>query len=430
MRILIIAYHFPPSLSVAALRLESFAQSLSSAGHDVTVLTLADNTSSADEKRSVNGNEYRVVRIQNPLLNMAERYFSAYKETQTKSTSPVQRPSLINKIVTRFNEWRKNKGIIFLGRMPDISDVWYFTAKSWLKKQQEWDWVISSYAPYSTLLLGRYMKKAGKCKRLLLDFRDPWSTHHLFSGLPFIRLLEKNLEKKCLEHANAVTAATPRLMKLLTDTYSTIKISGVVLNGYFPQKKDIPINVFFSGITITHLGSIYLHKHSTEPFFEALADFKNQKKSDLRLMFAGNEKQFLDSLAEKYKISDVWQHLGYVDFETTQKIVSSAQIGIVFDSNTNDFNGVLPVKVFDYMAQGLPILLIGDVEKSDLTTILEDYGNFWAAKPNKASILKALNRIQHLNYPKISPPNRYTRRFQNEKLLKIIRKPEDCKKDY
>lgn len=355
---------------------------------------------------------------------MAERYFSAHKETQTKSTSPVQRPSLINKIVTRFNEWRKNKGILFLGRMPDISDVWYFTAKSWLKKQQEWDWVISSYAPYSTLLLGRYLKKAGKCKRLLLDFRDPWSNHHLFPGVPFLRLLENKLEKKCIEVADVLTAASPELLERYSKTYPSITVKAVVLNGYFQGNDSEFKKAVSSDLTITHMGSIYLNKHSPASFFKAVAAFKHQHRINLKLSWAGNEKLYLDKLAGNNGLSGIWQHYGHVDFKTSKDIVSRAHLGVVFDSNSLAFNGVLPVKVFDYMAFGLPILVIGKYGRSDLIEILKAYENYWFVGEKHSEIVVALEEIYRLNFPKVQPPEQFSRDYQNRQLLRLLKANE------
>ena len=157
---LVISYHFSADGSVASHRTIGFVKSLQQAGFEVSVLCCKELTvPSRDEK-------VELLSISNPLLKFINRFFVTFKD----SSKAKKRHSEIAKkgsFIRLINNFRKDRGILFLGRMPDVSDIWYFIVKKHLKKREEkWDVVVSSYAPYSNLLIGSYLKKKNEPKCL------------------------------------------------------------------------------------------------------------------------------------------------------------------------------------------------------------------------------------------------------------------------
>ncbi|MBU2971739.1 glycosyltransferase [Pseudoalteromonas sp. C2R02] len=412
MRILIISYYFSPDTTVAADRAYGFAQSLASAGHQVTVLTSAPESNfSAD---------FNVVNIPNKFFVLIKKFFSFFsEEVQTnKGTTKSQTTSFFSGIINRFNQFRKSKGILFLGRMPDLADFWYLSAFNWIKQQPKWDVVMASYAPYSNLLLALKTKKQNLANYFIADFRDPWIDHHLFSGLPLISMMELRLFKKICNNTDHITTATPTLSKLINKQSGqhciTILNGAVVLKSSAPS---LPFSLPSDELLIIHTGSIYTHMQSIDPFFTALKDLK--ATHTFKVCFAGNEKEHIQSLISKYQLENHVYHLGFLNKSNCRHLIEIADICLSFDLNNQSFPGIIPVKLIEYMAHNKNILFCYEHIDSDAASMLEKYNNKETTPYNTRDLTRALNRLYQTS--SLTTKNmQYFRDYQNIDLVDLI----------
>ena len=139
MNVLIINYQFNKNGAVASHRSIGLANSFADKGCKVTVLTC---TNLAMEQ--ADHNNIKLISVENPLLSLLHQLFPVQEQDNANNKNELSSHWIRAKI----DHFRKKSGILFLGRMPDVADIWYWKAKKIIRKSPTWDLVVSSYAPY------------------------------------------------------------------------------------------------------------------------------------------------------------------------------------------------------------------------------------------------------------------------------------------
>lgn len=380
-KVLIVSYHFSNDGSVASHRIEGFVSSLVNNDIDVTVLTCKE-LSSAD-----NVSNAKIIQITNPLLRFLNYLFSGSKESSASISS--SKPS---KLVNLLNNFRKKRGILFLGRMPDVSDIWYLAVKHYLKSvDNNWDVVVSSYAPYSNLLIGRHLKKRSSA-RLVVDYRDPWCQHHLFEGIGILRPIEKWLESKINASADLICTATPTLSASV-DKKNVLTLT----NGFSGAPNPNPAKDNDSdALVIVHTGSIYKHKQNIEPFFKALQNLVHRVNYPVKVYFAGNEHDYVMSMVYAFDLEHVVEHVGFETKDNCERLLKKAHVGISFDLNDDEFSGIIPVKLSSYIKYDLVIMQLCKIETCDARRYLEKLPKYIRCGYSSDEILLHLLRLNEI----------------------------------
>lgn len=158
-----------------------------------------------------------------------------------------------------------------------------------------------------------------------------------------------------IEHISAkyflyIISATPHIL----DRFRKANKKAININNY-PLKKDIPDEVKFenrNAYDICYIGGI-TKKRGLEEVLIALESLE----SNIKINLAGN---FLDKKFEdKLKNLDTWNNVnfyGYVGRDEIRTILSRSSIGIVTLHPTKTYIDSLPVKMFEYMAYGMPVI--------------------------------------------------------------------------
>ncbi|MFN3478403.1 MAG: hypothetical protein ACK4ZM_03445, partial [bacterium] len=248
MEVLIITYFFPPLNSIASLRPYSWAKYFSEMGINVTVLTPTKYPFSSDLDLPLEG--FKVVNI------------------------PIPKPFKIislGKLINFLNR-KYSLGIYYKLRMPDDTIGWVKPAYEWAS-YRKWDVVISTALPYTVHEIGYKLKKNGKCKLWIADWRDLFSENPIFTGLPFLKNLEKQKEKIFNNTADLVTTVSQGLKNYWVKT--TSKPIEIIYNGFFEEdysvyysdeinqvNKDDKVCIFYAGTMV--------NERFVEYFFEAV----------------------------------------------------------------------------------------------------------------------------------------------------------------
>jgi glycosyltransferase involved in cell wall biosynthesis len=116
--------------------------------------------------------------------------------------------------------------------------------------------------------------------------------------------------------------------------------------------------------------------------------------TDVRLNLAGNYSP--ESLRSELEKKSGWKKVneyGFVDREQINRILSTSKIGIVTLYPTMAYLDSLPIKMFEYMAAGIPVIA------SDFPlwkSIIDKYGCGLCVNPQKpAEIANAINYLMH-----------------------------------
>jgi len=358
MRILIVSKYFPPKNTIGALRLYSFAKYWHLADHDITVLTVPDNTTK--NHLNFDCSSFKIIISTIPFFKLSVSYNSVSNlkdKTSKHSFSPL---GILYKLFCLF---RKKTGC-FSSRFPDFCDIW---AKKAIKMidANNYDIILSSGGPYSVHRVGFALKKKNPKIKWIVDWRDLWTKDPMFKGLPFFTPYEISLERKFHKNADLITTVSDPLNKILSNMTSTqVK---TIYNGFDPddfieiQKKDREINNDFK---IVFTGSFYRNFQDPSPLFAAVSQIKTKHPTlynKIKIQFAGLNSDVSD-IAKKYNVSDAFSFLGFVSRETALSLQYNADTVLFLDFS--NIEGFLTGKLFEYINVSRNIIAIGSNESS------------------------------------------------------------------
>ncbi|MFM7577565.1 MAG: hypothetical protein ACKO5Q_11585, partial [Microcystaceae cyanobacterium] len=200
MKILIIAYYYPPETyaMMASLRPLSWAKYWSQQGHEIQILTTAKNRS----------NE-----ALNPFPNVTitevpyHPLFTQQKFSSSTSNSPQSSPS------SNFFQTLKKQSRNFLiclqktlgaGTLLYASNLWVIPAYQASRKLYDefpYDIVISTFSPPATPIIAHLLKRKFHCF-WVADYRDLWSHYSLSTSRWLFNHVEKIVEKQIIQTAD------------------------------------------------------------------------------------------------------------------------------------------------------------------------------------------------------------------------------------
>ncbi|MGC8815883.1 MAG: glycosyltransferase [bacterium] len=432
MKVLIITYFFPPLNSIASLRLYSFAKYLTEFGLNVTVFTTPKKIDNLNFNDFFVNNGYRVIELSIP---------KAFKVIS------------INKIINKIG---RITGAYYKNRFPDDSDRWLKPAVNYLK-DFNFDVVISSYGPYVCHSIALGLKKLGKVKRWIADFRDLFTDSPIYTGIPFFYFIEKKMEQEFLDNSDFVTVVSKSMKNILS--LKTKTNIDVIYNGFFEEYFDIIINnnysEFFKSkfssdllqilnnkniIKLVYTGTIY-KSQKIDNLLIAINDLKKEgiiNENNFKFILAGSYDIIND--IKKYNLQDIYIYLGLLDFKDSLKLQYLADIllmpleEIKIDPNLKNlekYKGILTGKIFEYLGLNLykltPIWVINKSIDDEKMEILNNSGVatifFDDINRLKSYLIKAIrNKQEFLSEYKVNEKfiKQFNRKEQAKKLFNII----------
>ena len=253
------------------------------------------------------------------------------------------------------------RGNLFI---PDARKFWVKPSVSFLKdvlEKEGIDTIITTGPPHSVHLIGYYLKQA-KSLKWIADFRDPWTTigyHEKLKLTSYAEKKHKQLESDVLNTADKIivtSTTTKHEFKQLTN-----KPIKVITNGF---DGDMAVSVGLdSKFTLAHIGSL-LSGRNPKNLWKVLSDLVNENidfKNALQLRFIGVvSEEILASLAD-LGLQDFIEIVGYVSHQEALSYQKSSQVLLLVEIDSQDTIGIIPGKLFEYMAAKRPILGVGPV---------------------------------------------------------------------
>ncbi len=254
--------------------------------------------------------------------------------------------------------------------IPDARKFWVKPSIEFLSdyiSKQKITTIITTGPPHSLHLIGLGLKQEHPLK-WIADFRDPWTQIGYHQQLRLSRgSREKHLEleKKVLCQADHIITTsfttkaefekkTPRPIRVIPNGYEELAQSEAALDPDF---------------TLSHIGSL-LSGRDPENLWQVLGELVSENQGlarDLKIKLVGTVSgQVVDSV----KAFGLGEHLelsGYVSHGQALKIQQRAQVLLLIEIDSEQTKGIIPGKLFEYMAAKRPILAIGppgwDVER-------------------------------------------------------------------
>lgn len=257
---------------------------------------------------------------------------------------------------------------------PDPQCFWFRPALRRMVKlfsNERPDVVLATGKPWTSLLLGRAIAKRFRVP-FLADFRDPWLRNpHLLAGAYLTRAARK-LERRICSSASRVVTTTQELRDQLAADYPHLKDKFITItNGFdglqceellcgdgsariYPLKRT-PI------LELAHFGSISGNR-TPEPLLQAIKELAAEKRiqhGDIRVRFIGDWSLTYGSgglLAEELEGQGFVRREPPLPHEVCLEQMSRTSVLLLLQSG---YPMQIPAKLYEYIAIGRPILLVG-----------------------------------------------------------------------
>lgn len=356
--ILVITYYWPPSGGAGVQRWLKFCKYLPNFGMQPIVLTVDEHQASYpqrdDSLLEEVSNDLRVVKTKTKEVLRFYRHLSPTGELPHTGFGNEKHPTLLQKI-SRFI-----RGNFFL---PDPRRGWNkyaYKEACHLIEEENITTVITTSPPHSTQLIGLRLKRQYPHIKWVADLRDPWTDIYYNKDLYqtiFAKLYNARLERKVLESADEVITVSEECRRNFeSKTHQTLAIQ-VIPNGYdetdfLPEESSKKTDKFI----LSYVGSLS-PLYETKTFIAALQQLPQAVKDKIKLRFVGSAHADLASLLNQVGIETEW--LGYAEHKKAIGYMQEADMLLLFLPNQPENKGILTGKLFEYMATGKPILMIG-----------------------------------------------------------------------
>lgn len=279
-KLLILAYDFPPYVSVGGLRPYSWYKYLKDSGVEPIVVTrnwtnehgnAMDYISASPTKETVVEKTDWGTLIKTPYKpTLNNRLFLKYGESKYR---------LFRRLLTAYKEIMQF--IYITGPKKNL----YIAAKDYLKKNNV-DAIIATGDPF---VLFFYAKKLGAKYKIpwIADYRDPWSHDKGFQQNRFYYIWNKYLELRIVSKSKSILTVSDFVSSKLLEYFPKKTIS-IISNGYDSEIVERISNVPQSAtqLTISFVGTIY-EWHPWKSFISVFSEMVESQNLSIRLNMYG-----------------------------------------------------------------------------------------------------------------------------------------------
>lgn len=422
-KVLIISYYWPPAGGPGVQRWLKFAKYLPDFNLQPIVYVPENASYPIIDNDLINDIQPTTIVLKQPI-NEPYKIASLFSKKSTKSISSGlikdrKKQSLLEMTLLFI------RGNFFI---PDARVAWVKPSVNYLSNYlttHNIDTIITTGPPHSLHLIGKELQKINNVK-WIADFRDPWTNigyHKELKLTKFAQKKHKKLEFEVLNSANCI----------ITTSYTTKnefaaitpKPIYVITNGYDIEKIEKP--PLSSKFCISHIGSL-LSKRNPKILWDVFNEIINENesfKNDFELKLIGKiSTEILDSIKE-YNLEKFVINLGYVSHSEALINQRSAQMLLLIEIDSHETKGIIPGKLFEYMAAERPIIALGpdesDVEKIIKETNCGCYFNYSDKKKLKKYILESYFHFKQNNLHIYGIGLQYySRKKLTEKLANVI----------
>ncbi len=427
MKVLFVVYNFPPAAGAATQRILKFLKYLNKFGFKTYVLTV-DKVDYPDLDFSL------IKKIPDETQVIKTKYWTPFglyrKLTGRKSDAKI--PVAFIKDNHKSLTERLSVFLRLNVFLPDAKIGWIPFAVRAGKKliiSEKIDVVISSGPPHTTHLIAKRLKSKTGIK-WIADFRDPWTDIDYYSGIKRTKIAEKidsYLERSVLKNADYIVAASEGYLNILRSKGVDNRYD-VITNGFDPEDfNDIllkPSNKFI----VTYTGNMPITRNP-ENLWLALNELMNEDnefETNIEFHFAGVMDDEIRKMIGGMKFFTRFIDHGYLSHKQVLELTFNSNVLIMIVNRVATSKEILPGKIFEYIASGNFIIVIGP--EDGVSANLIKYVNQGVAidyneRERMKKILKELfEKWKSGELEKIYSPQReeFTREELTKKLIKII----------
>lgn len=426
-KILFISFFFPPTGLAGAIRVTKFVKYLPDFSIEPIVLTATEDIYGSKDYSLLNDISETITIVRVPAFYL---------------------PNLMPK----FKFLKLNQIISFVNShffWPDSSIHW--AKKAFLKAIQiieeskevnKIDTIITTGGPFSTHLIGLWLKKIYPDIYWISDFRDEWTTNP-FVHYSFIRkYYEKKLEKKVFNYSDKIITISKSMKDIFKKLYpsSSDKIE-LIYNGFdeddfknYSVKTTKNLNSYNHepSLKIVYTGTIYGLRNPLY-FFKALSILVKEEKfkNSIEIDFIGHKSYYIKKGIKKYNLDKIVNIKDKIPHNILFSEITNYDVLLLLIGSGQKAKRIITGKVFEYLRLCKPILALGP-EDSEVAMILNstksgvsvDFSNIEKiTKMLKYLIeLKKEDKLHEIFKPDKEKIDEFNRKNLTKKLADIIKK--------
>ena len=263
------------------------------------------------------------------------------------------------------------RGNLFI---PDARVFWVKPSIKYLDKyikENKIETIISTGPPHSVHLIGLGLKKLNNIT-WIADFRDPWTTIGYHKSLKLTAQSQQrhiSLEKEVLNTADSVIV-TSRTTKVEFSKITSKPIE-IITNGYDAEK--VQKKALDTKFSLAHIGS-FLSERNPRILWKALKELIKEEPGfadNFELKLAGAVSPIILANIDEFGLTKFLNNLGYLAHKEAVAEQRAAQVLLLIEIDSEETNGIIPGKIFEYMVSGRPVIGIGP-DMSDFAEIITE----------------------------------------------------------
>ncbi|WP_275098466.1 glycosyltransferase [Sedimenticola hydrogenitrophicus] len=403
-KVLVIAGEFPPLKTIGRIRSAKFVQHMRQFGWQPYVLTQDYSTSDPNyfcELEDEIPDDVKVFRVKNDvydelLIQKVKRLVhrnhikasestghTPHENTRQRRHNDALKDILLDHFKSFFKNWV---------HIPDDYIIWSrraFTEALKIIDEYNIDLVYTSLPPISACITGYKLKLATNLP-WIVDYRDLWTGDVLREWInPLRNSYEVYLEKKLIKKADVVISVSEQKTQYLRELHSSSRCQWVTLtNGYDsdvfePFLKERKPTQELDEISFVYTGRLFKNRRGYS-FAEALGQIYRQQPECVKKIrvhiYGGISPEIQErynQILNRYEIHHLYQFHGDVSYHDAMRAqVNADYLLLIVDTGTTS-DGVIPGKLFEYIASKRPIFALCDsgatkdiIEKSNAGVVV------------------------------------------------------------
>jgi glycosyltransferase involved in cell wall biosynthesis len=343
-KILFLAFYFPPYNNIGAVRAGALARHWHLRGAELRVLSAAPQPYAA-----ALGNEVPEALVSrtawldvNALPRRALGGARVAAEGYSSESRAVRGLGAVYRTLVNFPDGE-------VGWLPHVLRAGRRLLRGWRP-----DFIYASARPFSALIAARSLARAHALP-WFAELRDLWTDSHHYPHPAWRRALERRLERSVLASARGLVTVSEPLAERLARFGRPV---AVALNGYEPHDAPEPARSEFPGLRIVYTGILYPGHQDPAPLFAALALLDG--KAPVRVEFYGRSPP--ESLRRAARAAGV-EHMVAVSPPVAHReslaLQRGADICLLLLWADAQERGVYTGKLFEYLGARRPVLAVG-----------------------------------------------------------------------
>ncbi|MBN1339033.1 MAG: glycosyltransferase [Bacteroidales bacterium] len=395
-KVLIITYYWPPSGGAGVQRWLKFTKYLREFGWEPVIFTPENPEPPAWDESLLADVPQGLQVIKRKIWEPYHLYkvFTGRKKEDhiksgflTESKGPGMAESL--------SVWIR--GNLFI---PDARKYWIKPSMKflvpWLRENPV-DLVATNGPPHSMHLIGLGIKKKLNLP-WFADFRDPWTGIDFYDQLKLSSRADKKhkrLEKEVLLKADRITTVSWSWANDM-EALCNRKID-VITNGFDEDDFTHLQKKAADGFVITHVGSMNRDRNPVA-VWQVIADMVRENEDFrklLKIRFIGFTDNAVGVSLQQSGLESFAQKIGYLPHKEVLEMASASSLLLLPLNNTPNVKGIIPGKIFEYLALKIPVFCIGDVNGDSARIIRSTGAGSISGFQDKAAMRKTLEDFFH-----------------------------------